>query len=143
MKKHDNSQEDFCMKTLTKYLPGKRLTMIQCLTTLLLVIVICCVSFGTVFSLTYTVDEETEETFYNIIEKLGGNPEETELPTQVDVNAIFLVKSLGAGFTTVKAVISGRSDKGGSAGMIEDTENIMNNNRFNPYFIKSELSNNY
>ncbi len=115
------------MNTLAKKIPGKRLTMIQCLSTLLLVIIICCVSFGTIFSVTLTVDEEIEETFYDIIETLGGDSEEIEIPTEVDVDLFFLVKSVGAGVDTLVSLISGRSEKGGAEGMIEDAENIMNN----------------
>lgn len=115
------------MKALAKILPGKRLTMIQCLTTLLLVIIICCVSFGTIFSVTLTVDKDLEDTFYDVVETLGGDPNEVELPEQVDVNLIFLIKSLGAGYDTISSLLSGSSDKGGSEGMIEDQENIMNN----------------
>lgn len=115
------------MNTLAKKIPGKRLTMIQCLSTLLLVIIICCVSFGTIFSLTLTVDGEIEDTFYNIVEKLGGDSDEIKIPTEVDVDLIFLVKSVGAGVDTLVSVISGRSEKGGAEGIIEDAENIMNN----------------
>ena len=115
------------MNTLAKKIPGKRLTMIQCLTTLLLVIIICCVCFGTIFSVTLTLDEEVEETFSAVINKLGGDPDEIQIPTEVDVNLIFLVKSVGAGVDTMISVISGRSEKGGTEGMIEDAENILNN----------------
>ena len=99
------------MNTLAKKIPGKQLTMVQCLTTLLLVVIICCVSFGTVFSLTLTVDNDVEEAFYKTIEKLDGDPDSIEIPEQIDVNLIFLVKSIGAGVDTVSALLSGDDDK--------------------------------
>lgn len=115
------------MKALAKYLPGKRLTMIQCLTTLLLVIIICCVSFGTIFSVTLRVDTDTHDVIENILDHLSDGPVEAEIPEQVDVNLIFLVKSIGAAIDTITSLISGKSEKDGIDSVIEDYENIQNN----------------
>lgn len=98
------------MNTLAKKLPGKQLTMIQCLITLALVVIICIVSFGTVFSLTLDLNEDLENEIYEVIAELDGDIDAVEIPEQIDVNLIFLIKSIGAGIDTVSALMSGSSD---------------------------------
>ena len=115
------------MKALAKHLPGKRLTMIQSIVTLLLVIVICCVTFGTIFTIPLAVDEDTQNFIQETLEEINDGPVEFTIPEKVDVNIIFLVKSIGAGVETVKSLMSGASDQDGINDALENVENIQNN----------------
>ena len=55
------------MKKLAQLLPGKTLTMIQALACLLLVVIICCVSFGTIFTVSVEVDSDMKNTIYDVL----------------------------------------------------------------------------
>ena len=98
-------------------LPGKTLTMIQSLVCLALVVVICCVSFGTFFSVTLTVDDEMEEDIMDLLEEINDGPiTDVEIPEEVDVSLLFLLKSVGTTVKTVSALISGGDDSDSNYG---------------------------
>jgi hypothetical protein len=91
------------MKSLSQILPAKRVTMIQALVCFALVLAICAFSFGTVFSLNITVDEELESKVDELFSEL---PVEVDINfedvTSIDVSLPFLVKSIGSGVSFVQ-----------------------------------------
>lgn len=85
------------MKTLSQILPAKRVTMIQALVCFALVLAICAFSFGTIFSLSFELDEEMQTQIDGFVEQLtGGADVELNISTKIDVSLPFLIASFGS-----------------------------------------------
>lgn len=101
------------MKSLSAILPAKKVTMIQALVCFVLVLVICVMSFGTIFSLSFEVDEKMQEMIDGVVTEIGGeNFELPEIDTKIDVSLPFLVTSVSSVVDVVKAIINTAKDAG-------------------------------
>ncbi len=85
-------------KALAKVLPGKALMFIQNLVCFLLILVMCVISFGTIFTVRIELSDGMRGTLEEIIqvaEPEGSEGGELTIPEEIDVSLPYIIKSMG------------------------------------------------
>ncbi len=82
------------MKKFLQALRGKSLTVIENCICLTLVLVMCVLSFGTIFTVSFDLDDETRANINEVLTEVAGSSEEPiVIKEKIDVNFAFLLKS--------------------------------------------------
>ena len=99
------------MNALSTKIPAKKLTLIQTVVCLALVLIICGMSFGTIFSVSIDISNETRGDILEQLDKLSpGSTAGVTIPEKVDVSLPFFISSLGVGFDIVQTLMDGATE---------------------------------
>ncbi len=114
------------MKALQKILPAKRLTLIQNIVCMVVMLAIVGLSFGTIFTAKIEQDDETQEMFDEVMTALDFDEDskgnDVKLPKEVNVSAPFVIKS----FVSIADVVKNLVDVIGDLDDIADDANDLN-----------------
>ena len=92
------------MNKLQGILPAKTLTMIQSIVCLILMLIVVFMSFGTVFTAKVNASPAAIEMYDSVINSLDSD-KFVSMPTEVDISAPFLFKSLGSAANVLKSAL--------------------------------------
>lgn len=96
---------------LTNKLSGKRITLVQMLISLVLICVIAVMSFGTIFTVGFELDEEMTESIENVIDEMAAEEDlDIEIRTEIDVDLKFMIKSISSVGDVLRVVTDAAKD---------------------------------
>ena len=115
-------------KSISKVLPGKLLTIIQSIVCLVLILVICAMSFLPIFTLKVDMPDGVKTKVEEIMDELGND--DLKIPETIDVSLPFIVKSVVSTFSILDDVMEILSDvydiQDSAEKLQEDADNMQN-----------------
>ncbi len=105
------------MNAITKALRGKSLTVIQNLVCVVLIVIMCLLSFGTIFTVSFPMNAEVKDAVEDTLSNIAGDgqTQSYEIKEEIDVNLSFLIKSVSSIGKVVKSVTSAVNELQGAA----------------------------
>lgn len=89
---------------------SKGVTLAQMVCCLVLILVVCVSSFGTIFTVGFELDEDMTNSIESAINTIGGEAEDIEIQTEIDVDFFFLVRSAVASGDVIGEIIDTAKD---------------------------------
>ena len=94
-------------KALAKTLSGKKLTLIQNIVCVVLIVVMALTSFGTIFSLEVDLDSETKKSVEDFLSDMKEGDEKIDIPDEINVSLPFMIRSVGSLADVLKSAMDG------------------------------------
>ena len=97
-------------KALAKTLSGKKLTLIQNIICVVLIVVMAFASFGTIFTVKTDLDANTLKSVNDLLSNMKVKDATIEIPEEIDVSLPFMIRSIGSLADVMKAAIGAAKD---------------------------------